>query len=312
MQFLLSADTIPVHSPPIWPQQRECSSISKLHQTFNCTSTATAVATATAMAIAMATMASSDLQSMTGPTIAPTASLKEGTSALRVTMVAPYYDSLGSKNSSPYQHSKPNTSPAPKPPENSLLQLQRDLHGSQKQASPPSSPLPINYDNQGAVTHITTEVISATTKHINVCDHNSRDLHARNIVDYSSIHTNDNVADILTKPLTKAKHMKFSRGMGLWSIQDLHGNGNSLKIVLYFVCLFMDGHPQATVVTFSLLTQSLLMIMAVKKATIGITCSARTLTIICLSGCFNHVWYWHLFISCITDNSKRGECCGKP
>jgi len=93
-----------------------------------------------------------------------------------------------------------------------LLQLQRDIHGSPSDASP----LPIYSDNQGALTHITTGVIKARTNHIDVCYHNSRDLHARKIVDYSYVHTNDNVADILTMPLTKEKHMKFTKGMGLW------------------------------------------------------------------------------------------------
>jgi hypothetical protein len=59
-------------------------------------------------------------------------------------------------------------------------------------------------------------VIKARMKHIDVCYHNSRDHHACKIIDYSYVHTNDNVADILTKPLTKEKHMKFTKGMGLW------------------------------------------------------------------------------------------------
>jgi hypothetical protein len=42
----------------------------------------------------------------------------------------------------------------------------------------------------------------------------------------------------------------------------------------------MDGHPQATVVLFSLLTQSLLTSRVFEEATMGITCSARTLAII--------------------------------
>jgi len=54
-----------------------------------------------------------------------------------------------------------------------LLQLQRDIHGPQNQTSLPSSALPIYYDNQGALTHITTGVIKARTKHIDVCYHNS-------------------------------------------------------------------------------------------------------------------------------------------
>jgi len=78
-----------------------------------------------------------------------------------------------------------------------LLRLYRDIH------SRDASLLPINCDNQGALSHITTGIIKARTKHIDVCYHNSRDLHARKIVDYSYIHTNENVADILTKALTK-------------------------------------------------------------------------------------------------------------
>jgi len=97
-----------------------------------------------------------------------------------------------------------------------LLQLKRDIHGSQNQASLPSSPLPNYCDNQGALTHITTGVTKARSKHIDVCYQNCRDPHARKVVDYSYVHTNDNVADIPTKPLTKVKHMKFTKGMGLW------------------------------------------------------------------------------------------------
>jgi hypothetical protein len=56
-----------------------------------------------------------------------------------------------------------------------FLQLQKDIHGSQKD----SPLLPINWDNQGALTLITTGIIKAQTKHIDVCYHNSRDLHKR-------------------------------------------------------------------------------------------------------------------------------------
>jgi len=49
-----------------------------------------------------------------------------------------------------------------------LLQLQKDIHSSQRD----SPPLPINCDNQGAVTLITMGIIKARTKHIDVCYHN--------------------------------------------------------------------------------------------------------------------------------------------
>jgi hypothetical protein len=93
-----------------------------------------------------------------------------------------------------------------------LVQLQKDIYGSQRDLPP----LPINCDNQGALTLITTGIIKARTKHIDVCYHNSRDLHKRRILNYSYVHTDENVADILTNALTKDKHTKFTKAMGLW------------------------------------------------------------------------------------------------
>jgi hypothetical protein len=91
-----------------------------------------------------------------------------------------------------------------------LLQLQKGIHG---QALPP---LPINCNNQSALTLITTGIITAPTNHIDVCYHNSGYLHRRRIVNYFYIHTDENVADILTKALTKDHHMKFMKAMCLW------------------------------------------------------------------------------------------------
>jgi len=91
-----------------------------------------------------------------------------------------------------------------------LLQLHKDIHGKDL------PPLPINCDNQGALTLITTGIIKARTKHIDVRYHKSRDLHRRQIVNYSYVHPDNNVADILTKPLTKDKYLKFAKVIGLW------------------------------------------------------------------------------------------------
>jgi len=90
-----------------------------------------------------------------------------------------------------------------------LLPLHRNIHSKN------TSLLPINCDNQGALSHITTGIIKACTKHIVVSYYNSRHLHAPMIVDYSSVHTNENLAVILTKALTKDKHEKFTKAMGL-------------------------------------------------------------------------------------------------
>jgi hypothetical protein len=90
-----------------------------------------------------------------------------------------------------------------------LLQLHRDIHAKD------ASPRPINCLNQGTLGHITTGLIKAHTKHLNISYHNSIDLHARKIVDYSYLHTNKDVADILAKALRKEKHEKFNNAMWL-------------------------------------------------------------------------------------------------
>jgi len=91
-----------------------------------------------------------------------------------------------------------------------LLQLQNDIHDKD------SPPLPINCDNLGALTFITMGIIKARTKKIDLCYHNSQNLHKRQIVNYSYIQKDENVADIPTKALAKHKHMKFTKAMGLW------------------------------------------------------------------------------------------------
>jgi hypothetical protein len=71
--------------------------------------------------------------------------------------------------------------------------------------------------------------------------------------------------------------------------------GGQLDLRLSFLFtdffVYMDGHPQATVVLFpcSLVTQGF------KEATMGIT----VCLLLCLVVCF----------SCSTERSKRGECC---
>jgi hypothetical protein len=59
-----------------------------------------------------------------------------------------------------------------------LLQLQTDIHGSLSD----TSPFPIYCYSQGALSPITTTVIKARTKQIDVCYHNSGHLHARKII----------------------------------------------------------------------------------------------------------------------------------
>ena len=94
-----------------------------------------------------------------------------------------------------------------------LQQLQRDIEDQPDGHI--DEPLPIYTDSQGALTHITAGITKTRTKHIDVCYHNSRDLHTRAIIRYDYINTNDNPADILTKALPREKHEKFTRAMGV-------------------------------------------------------------------------------------------------
>ena len=59
-------------------------------------------------------------------------------------------------------------------------------------------------------TGTTGRIIKQRTKHIGVCYHNSRDLHARGIAEYDYVKTDENVADLFTKPLAIQKHQRFT------------------------------------------------------------------------------------------------------
>ena len=85
-------------------------------------------------------------------------------------------------------------------------------------------PTQIYTDSQGALAHITTGISKARTKHIDVCYHNSRELHQRKVVKYDYVNTNDNPADILTKALPREKHEKFARAMD-WEGKDIMALG---------------------------------------------------------------------------------------
>ena len=81
-----------------------------------------------------------------------------------------------------------------------------------------AEPMRIISDSRGALAHITTAggIMKARTKYIDVCYHNSRDLHARRVVQYDYVNMDDNPADLLTKGLPRGKHERFTRAMGIW------------------------------------------------------------------------------------------------
>ena len=94
-----------------------------------------------------------------------------------------------------------------------LIQLQRGVNGTGTTGSE-EAPL-MRCDNQGALAIVSTGIVKQRTKHIGVCYHNSRDLHARGIVEYTYVSTDENIADLFTRPLAIPKHQGFTAAAGL-------------------------------------------------------------------------------------------------
>jgi hypothetical protein len=73
----------------------------------------------------------------------------------------------------------------------------------------------IKGDNQGSIKLTKNPQFHNRTKHIDIHHHYIRELVMLNHIEVEYISTNDMVADILTKPLSKIKFEKFRDGLGL-------------------------------------------------------------------------------------------------
>ena len=73
----------------------------------------------------------------------------------------------------------------------------------------------INCDNQGAITLSKDNKFHAQTKHINIRYHFIREAVEDRKIQVEYIPTDDNVADIFTKPLAKMKFCHFIELLGL-------------------------------------------------------------------------------------------------
>ena len=76
--------------------------------------------------------------------------------------------------------------------------------------SAPDDPLILNCDNQGVITLTKDNKFHACTKHIDMCYHFVREVVEDGKVAVQYIPTRDNVSDIFTKPLTKAKFRELT------------------------------------------------------------------------------------------------------
>ena len=70
-------------------------------------------------------------------------------------------------------------------------------------------------DNQAAINFVRNHVISSRSKHIDIRNHFVRDLMSQQVIDINYISTNENAADLLTKPLTKDKVINFRKHLGI-------------------------------------------------------------------------------------------------
>lgn len=79
------------------------------------------------------------------------------------------------------------------------------------------SPTIIYVDNQGAIDLTKNAVHHKRSKHIDIKYHFIRDCVANGIVEIPHVASEDNIADVLTKPLSYEMHSDFSGSFGLIS-----------------------------------------------------------------------------------------------
>ena len=76
---------------------------------------------------------------------------------------------------------------------------------------PSNSPTRIFGDNQGSIALVKNPVSHNKSKHIDIKFHFIREKYTNGLIDIVYVPSGDNVADIMTKPVTKVKLDKFQR-----------------------------------------------------------------------------------------------------
>jgi len=78
-----------------------------------------------------------------------------------------------------------------------------------------ASTLMIYSDNQSAQCLAKNATFHARSKHIDIKYHYIRDLYKKKIIDIEYVPTEDMISDVLTKNLSKVKHIKCISSLGL-------------------------------------------------------------------------------------------------
>ena len=102
--------------------------------------------------------------------------------------------------------------------------------------SAPDDPLILNCNNQGVITLAKDNKFHTCTKHIDMCYHFIHEAVEDRKVMVQYIPTRDNVSDIFTKPLAKAKFWELTELFGLRAIIDLCTLLTYLRGSVKFIC----------------------------------------------------------------------------
>lgn len=78
-----------------------------------------------------------------------------------------------------------------------------------------TGPTEVYCDNQSAIELNKNHVFHGRSKHIDIRYHNSREMRDKGEISLSYLPTDKMLADLLTKPLVKAKHEECVRLLGL-------------------------------------------------------------------------------------------------
>ena len=72
-----------------------------------------------------------------------------------------------------------------------------------------NDPISIYGDNQGSIDMVKNPVSNDRSKHIDIKHHFIRQKYTEGFIDIAYVSTNDNIADLMTKPPTKVKLLNF-------------------------------------------------------------------------------------------------------
>ena len=88
-------------------------------------------------------------------------------------------------------------------------------------STPDAAPIRMGCDNQGALKLIDTGIFKAKTKHIDVKYRHTHDEQKNHkTVDFHYVNTELNLADLLTKSLTRIRHESLVKRTGLCCSED--------------------------------------------------------------------------------------------